>query len=429
MQQDAADAADDADDVDPLGALPPAFVDEVRCALAHLYDYAYLQNLPLAHRLAGSAATDGVTRAQRLRRRLLDCLEQLRPEQVAAGEETRSYAILTYRSLDGLSVPEIAAKLALSRRQAYREYARGVEAVASLIWEEANQAPYLAPKPLPAGVPQESTRLVAAHVEVERLSGNMTIEAVSLPEVVAQVTALLAPRIAQIGAEVDVAVASVSVLADRTLLRQALLSFLSYALDSAGEQGTVTVAATQQLHQVLVELATYRHGTQATTSRRQGVGVVVAQKLIEAMGGHANLGPASENWQCTLLLPTRERNTVLVIDDNVELATLFQRYMAGHNLALVSAGNAEQGLALAAEYQPQLIMLDLMLPHVDGWEILQQLRRIPDLNETPIVICSVLNEPEVALAMGANDYVTKPLNQATLVDVLQRWLGRLHPAV
>jgi CheY-like chemotaxis protein len=423
MQEDAPAEAD------VTGALPETFVDEVRCALAHLYDYAYLQNLPLAHRLAGSAATDGVTRAQRLRRLLLDCLEQLRPEQVAAGEETRSYAILTYRSLDGLSVPEIADKLALSRRQAYREYARGVEAVASLIWEQANRAPYLALKPPPAGAAHDGTRLGAAQVEVERLSGNMTIEPLPLPEVVAQVTALLAPRIAQIRARVEVMVPPVSVLADRTLLRQALLSFLSYALDSAGERGTVTVAATQQLHQVLIELDTCTHGTQAVATRRQGVGVAVAQKLIEAMGGHANLAPASESWHCTLLLPTRERNTVLVIDDNVELAALFQRYMAGHNLALVSAGNAEQAIALAAELQPQLIMLDLMLPHVDGWEILQQLRALPGLNETPIVICSVLNEPEVALAMGANDYVTKPLNQATLVDVLQRWLGRLHPAV
>jgi CheY-like chemotaxis protein len=120
---------------------------------------------------------------------------------------------------------------------------------------------------------------------------------------------------------------------------------------------------------------------------------------------------------------------VLVVDDNADLTALFQRYAAGHNLNVVGATNGAQALALARELRPQLIILDLMLAQMDGWEILQRLRRSEEAAATPIVICSVLNEPDLAFSLGASDYVTKPINQATLVDVLRRWLGKLPPAV
>ncbi len=106
-----------------------------------------------------------------------------------------------------------------------------------------------------------------------------------------------------------------------------------------------------------------------------------------------------------------------------------QRYTAGHSLNVVGATSGMQALELANDLQPQLIILDLMLSNMDGWEILQRLRRAEATQTTPIVICSVLNEPDLAYSMGASDYVTKPISQTTLVDVLRRWLGTLHPAV
>jgi CheY-like chemotaxis protein len=163
--------------------------------------------------------------------------------------------------------------------------------------------------------------------------------------------------------------------------------------------------------------------------KREGVGVTVAQKLVAAMGGQAQMEQGDDEWRCALLLPAAQRATVLVVDDNADLTTLFQRYAGGHNLTVVGATSGLQALELAKELHPQLIILDLMLSQMDGWEILQRLRCSADTAATPIVICSVLNEPDLAFSMGASDYVTKPISQATLVDVLQRWLGKLPLAV
>lgn len=438
----------------PATALPPeAFVEEVRAALDHLYDSAFLHTHPLAWRLCGEEPTTGVNRAQRLRTFLLDAIEQLRPQGRPATDAMRAYAILTYRCMDSLSMDEIAAKLGLSRRQAYREYAKGVEAVANFAWDavppqatvpaqvivpaQATVPPVSAAAAAPlhdgAAAPGDAaamglaTRLDAAAQEVARLTTNLLPETVDFAAVVNDVVRLLAPRTQQTGVAFHIApqAAQLAVVADRGLLRQALLNLFSFALDQAQRDGKVDISWLYTQASASLTLAT---DAAAPPAKREGIGVSVAQKLIEAMGGQAQVGQGASEWRCTLALPAAQRDTVLVVDDNADLTALIQRYAASHHLNVVGASSGRQAIALAAELHPQLILLDLMLPQMDGWEILQQMRNDAATRSTPIVICSVLNEADLAYSLGASDYVTKPISQTTLVDVLQRWLGKQHPA-
>jgi CheY-like chemotaxis protein len=281
-----------------------------------------------------------------------------------------------------------------------------------------------------ASVQADPTRLSAAAEEVTLLTSRLVLEPVDLAAVLAGVTDLLAPRLAHTGAAlcIQAPVGLPPVVADRTLLRQALFNFFSYALDQAGQGGEVTVTLSAMEHDLALWLAACRSDVPPAV-KREGVGVSVAQKLVGAMGGQALMQHSEGEWRCSLLLPAAKRDTVLVVDDNADLTALFRRYAAGHNLNVVGATSGMQALVLAKELRPQLILLDLMLSHMDGWEILQRLRALEETSATPIVICSVLNEPDLAYSMGASDYVTKPINQATLVDVLRRWLGTLHPVV
>jgi CheY-like chemotaxis protein len=68
-----------------------------------------------------------------------------------------------------------------------------------------------------------------------------------------------------------------------------------------------------------------------------------------------------------------------------------------------------------------------MMPHQDGWEVLQKLRAAPALATTPILVCSVLREHDLSLTLGASDTLVKPVSQPVLLDALRRWLGTLHP--
>lgn len=407
------------------------FVQEVRSALVHLYDHAYLQNHPLGFRLARTHSQDGVTRAQRLRRTLLDCVEALRPQGITTRpDDARAYAVLAYRCVDGLSMSEIEARLSLSRRQAYREYSKGVEAVAGQLWDQLQSQ-------LPADTASAPTtatqRLVMAQAEVDRLRKEVRIEPLALSDVLEDVLRLLAPRLARMATEVTLAQPSSAspVLGDRTMLRQALVNLLSHALDAEAGAGEILIRVQPCIAGVQIEISTNTGPADARLThrgvKREGVGLAVAQNLVEAQGGQMSLASPAAPWRALLTLPSAAA-TVLVVDDNENLVALFQRYLGGHRVNVVGATSGADALQLATRQPPQAIILDVMMPHQDGWDILQALQNDPATRSVPVIVCSVLNEPDLALDLGASDYLTKPVSQTALLTVLQRWLGRLLPA-
>ena len=423
--------------------LPPdAFVQDIRNVLLHLYDNAYLQS----HTLAAQPTVEGkwptLTRAQALRRTLLECIETLKPERQAVDTEAsaRSYAILIYKYVDGLPIEEVADKLGLSRRHAYREHARAVEALAGLVWDELKPRGY-GEDAAEAG-PGDVDRLSVAQAEVARLSQSGTSQSLAVSDVLQSVFELLSPRLAK--ASIRLAKtgirqqghvepgASLFVMADRAVLRQALLSLLSRGLHERTE-GELSVDVSRIDDRVTLRFCIQGHSATPDASpnapQQEGVDLVIVEGLISGQGGTVAIERTVEAWQADVTLPAAGGRPVLVIDDNADLVALFQRYASSYPVSLIGATNADQAFRLVKDVGPQLILLDLMMPNQDGWDILRQLRSLPETRTTPIVICSVLNEVDLARAMGASDYLTKPVNQAELIGVLRRWLGTLHPAV
>jgi CheY-like chemotaxis protein len=422
-------------DSPPAASPAPTFSQEVRNALAHLYDYAYLQNHPLALRLTADQKTDQLTRAQHLRRTLLDCIEALRPhgpeDAPARPDDARAYAVLAYRCVDGLTMPEIEEKLALSRRQAYREYSKAVEAVAGQLWDQLQRLPVQDDDRAPASVQQ---RLAVAQAEVERLRNEVRAEPLALADVVESVQKLLTPRLQRTGTQLTICpIDCPPVLVDRTMLRQALMNLLSHALDTIPGYGELNLVVSAEPGEVQLDIIESSRASTAERPppfvKREGVGLAVAATLLEAQGGRLAVEPAPGRWRAMLTLPVAGEATILAVDDNQDLVALFQRYLGGHRITVLGAHNGQAAIAAAIQHHPRLIMLDVMMPQQDGWEILEMLQTNPATQAIPVIVCSVLNEAELALAMGASDYLTKPVNQATLITVLQRWLGPLAPAV
>jgi CheY-like chemotaxis protein len=86
----------------------------------------------------------------------------------------------------------------------------------------------------------------------------------------------------------------------------------------------------------------------------------------------------------------------------------------------MAAASGYEGLKLAQELQPDAIILDVMMPEMDGWEFLQRLRALPQLTETPVVICSVFNDPELAYSLGASANLPKPVGRRDVLEVLRQ---------
>jgi CheY-like chemotaxis protein len=115
-------------------------------------------------------------------------------------------------------------------------------------------------------------------------------------------------------------------------------------------------------------------------------------------------------------------NSVLIIEDN-EQNLYLERFLLEKNGFLVHAArDGKRGIALASELHPDLILLDIQLPVLDGYAVAAELRKDPKLRQTPIVAVTsyaMLGDREKALAAGATDYIEKPINPSTFVDQIR----------
>lgn len=122
---------------------------------------------------------------------------------------------------------------------------------------------------------------------------------------------------------------------------------------------------------------------------------------------------------------------ILVVDDEPKIVKLTRDYLEKDGFRVISAGDGEAALAAARRERPDLVVLDLMLPKMDGWEVCRLLRRDMDV---PIIMLTARAEESdqvVGLELGADDYVTKPFSPRTLLArvraLLRRTQGRLKP--
>lgn len=120
----------------------------------------------------------------------------------------------------------------------------------------------------------------------------------------------------------------------------------------------------------------------------------------------------------------RRSGAVLVIDDNEAARQLLSDYLrnAGWEVAVASSG--EEGLRLAAELHPAAIVLDIIMPEMDGWTVLERLKGDAELAEIPVVFCTITDEKQRGFMLGASDYLTKPVERDRFVSTLAHYCAR-----
>lgn len=113
-------------------------------------------------------------------------------------------------------------------------------------------------------------------------------------------------------------------------------------------------------------------------------------------------------------------NTVLVVEDNPQASKLLFLYLAQAGYQVLIAQNGSDALKLAAHYHPMAITLDLLLPDMDGWQVLTELKAMPATRNIPVIIVSVLDRQALGFHLGALDYLVKPVERTALLQALRR---------
>ncbi len=407
----------------------------VREAFARLDDRPFLQTHPLTALLAPVGQTPS---PEWLRRALLGAIDQLRPPQGTppGSAKWRRWRFLALHYIEGTHVGQIARQLRISERQARRDHQSGIDAVADLVWhtystQAARGAPPSARETTASGarldgdsdLESELARLAVGTNEptsiVEALQGALTT-----------IRSLAEERQAHFDVSFPEELPPVAV--NQTVLRQILLCLLTATIQDrpaprvslvlASVAGGVEVALTSQGGQ-----RTHPSARAATADLTALVDT--ARRLAEPHGGTARtIEEADGTRRFELALPALRQTTVLVIDDNPDVVLLFRRFLAGTHFRFVQARTPRTALDLARELHPDAITLDVMMPSLDGWQVLQELRSDPVIAEIPVIVCSILPERTLALSLGVADFLAKPVTPTSLRAALDRLTGDARPA-
>ncbi|HMJ88349.1 MAG TPA: response regulator [Candidatus Acidoferrum sp.] len=114
---------------------------------------------------------------------------------------------------------------------------------------------------------------------------------------------------------------------------------------------------------------------------------------------------------------------ILVIEDNNELRTLFRAILKRQHLSMVEADDGAEGLVLAHEHKPLMILCDVHLKNSNGYEVLRQLKADPETNAIPVVMVSGAHDDGAALAAGADAFLSKPFTATEFLSLIRETLG------
>ena len=397
-------------DAQTHSAPPETFVEPVKQVLEHLYDFPYLEGHPLAAESAepAGAGRPAETPGQRLRREAMAAIEALSPGPGVPlrAPHARVYNLLHLHYVEGMTIQETARELSISLRQAYRDLRHGEESVAAVLWSRR-----ATPAPPGAGAAQASS----VQTEIARLETHpRPVDLQRLLQYAQKAVERLAAQRA-VDLHIEALPEPTIVAADQAVAQQVLVNILSYAVQQA-QAGALEVGLAPEKEQVCLTLR-YVRDPKAT-------GALVINDVVKQLVARLGWGVQQEDQPAgarllTLRMPAHG-STVLVIDDNEGLVELLERYLAGYACRLVAATSGPAGLELAQELVPDAIVLDVMMPGMDGWELLQIMRTRPQTAAIPVIICSVFNDPELAYSLGASLFLPKPVSRDGILAALRQ---------
>lgn len=388
--------------------------DDVHDALSHLYDNDLLAHSRLAAAFPGMQNVLPLERrADRMRSLLLEAIDVLRPTRRCAfgSPESRHYDVLCLRYVEDMPVTRMEGEMSVGRRQLHRDLLEAEERLAEVLTSRTQ-----AEGGAPAGV-NAAAKGDPLSSELQALRSQPAT--VNLPALLQSALRLLAPLATQAGSTLDGPAAEddpAYVTADPAVLRQLCVQLVGAALQVCGGQ-RLRLAVEQRDGSPLLALRCPWPASGTLPGAADIQRIAISQQATCEVGGR----PDGE-MEVLLRFRGREPYSALVVEDNPGAVELYRRFLAGSGWRLESTGDPRQTLALAKAQLPDALILDIMMPGMDGWGVIEALSACPETAAIPVIICSVVEDIHLGEVMGVAAYLRKPVGRGELLTALKRCL-------
>ncbi len=255
---------------------------------------------------------------------------------------------------------------------------------------------------------------------------------------------------------------------DLTKVRQTMFNLLSNAAKFT-EAGKITINATRRQEETgdWIEISVSDTGigisedqvarifqpfsqADASTTRNYGgtgLGLVISQHFCQMLGGNISLdSEIGVGTTFTINLPavgkpveaeaqgddgerTSENDSrlegaskILVVDDDPAVRDLLSRHLTKDGFHVKTVADGKAALSVAREFLPDVVTLDVLMPHMDGWAVLSEFKNDPDLSDIPVIMLSITEDKNLGISLGASEFLTKPVDQAALQSVIGKYI-------
>jgi signal transduction histidine kinase/DNA-binding response OmpR family regulator len=249
-----------------------------------------------------------------------------------------------------------------------------------------------------------------------------------------------------------------AVHADPTRFKQIAMNLVGNAIKFTPEGGRIELLAQQMDRKVQVKVrdngpgiapedqkrifeAFYRLRQAGEGAEGTGLGLAITESLVKLHGGSLGLQSELGKGSCfyfslpvsnTVWEPrtraakvdpeTTEPPKILIVEDDVATAHLIKAQLTSSGYQVISCGEPQRAHEMAAEVQPEAITLDLLMNPTSGWEILLRLKNDPRTSSIPVIVVTIVDSPTAGVALGADEYLVKPVDKAVLLAAVERCL-------
>jgi signal transduction histidine kinase/CheY-like chemotaxis protein len=260
-----------------------------------------------------------------------------------------------------------------------------------------------------------------------------------------------------------------SVRADPTRFKQILMNLIGNAIKFTPEGGEIQLSADPLDGAVRVEVrdsgpgipleeqqrifeAFYRMGDVDKKTEGTGLGLAITRRLVELHGGNLGIESQLGSGSCFFFIlptagpaearkappsrskiPASESTRILVIEDDRAAAQLLQSHLTSAGYDVVLCDQPARALEMAADLLPSAVTMDVIMRPISGWELLSAFKADPRTAKIPVVLVTIIDQPATGSSLGADEYILKPVNKATLLAAVERCLndrkriGRARP--